>query len=498
MKLREMESVILLKRRDFLKELQGFAGLFFGRTLLSALKTQKPIRICMANNPIWIEKFKISDELKAQFEKHSGSDGKSFLVWCLEHGHLNEDEYLSWASQEFQIPVLSKTFFENQDEKTKWKSTWTTARFLSSQWDNSLLPLEQYEDFVRVGCLEIPELDIDRSVGYVLAPLSGMKMLWEEIYPAKPIDEPKVETPVVPVVAENSVVTTPEIINIPPPPQSAEFDANSLMASWGSVESTPEEVLPETPVEAEEAPQMPVGFAMPEGMAATSSAVDIPIPSITLKVEPKIEAPKLPPIPEVVEQAAPQPQIVVKAKNPPIPPMAPPVPGKIVNDIVGMIELRDAKEKLDDCTTLAEVANHAFAKFSRYFDRHMILLMKGFELRPNVWAGNWNLKSIKPNAINLDQASIFRIVSRTKLPYHGYTKPSVVNDLFFAEWTNANPPAHVTVVPLIVNDQLIGMIMGATDSSLDAKVALMDAERWVQDIAPHVHRTKNTAVKAAA
>lgn len=425
----------------------------------------------MANNTIWIEKFKISSDLKAEFEKSSSSD-KSFLIWCLENGHVNEREYLSWASEEFQLPVVSAAFFGDDDSLEKWRTIWPSARLLHT-WEPSLLPLDESAGVFRVGCLEIPELKLEQPVAYVLAPLSGMKTLWSEAFPT-------VTSTAVAVMVE---VTAP-VADVPPPPPQ-EFDANSLMASWGSPE--PESEVPAEPLpEVEElSPQMPEGFAMPEGF----NAVDIPIPSMETITIPVVATPV------VVEQAAPSPTIVVKAK-PPIPPMAP-ATGKPTGDFIGLIELRNAKDKLDECQDLSEVANNAFSKFSRYFDRHMILMMKGFELRPHIWAGNWNLRSARPAGINLDQPSIFRTVSRTKLPYHGYTKPSASNDMFFGEWSNGVAPAHITVLPIVINDQLVGMFMGGTDGSLDAKVALMDAERWMDEITPHIGRTKSAPPKAA-
>ncbi len=479
----------------------------------------------MPNDTIWIEKFKISSDLKADFEKSSSTD-KSFLVWCLENGHVNENEYLSWASQEFQLPVVSAEFFANEEAKQKWHSTWATARSLHS-WNPSLLPLDESASVIRVGCLEVPDLKLEKSVAYVLAPLSGMKSFWTETLPAVQ-EEPASIAPVLLDVAPieevapiSDVATLEDAVSIPndlPPPPPQEFDANSLMANWGSDEEESEVQSEPLPEEEDLSAQMPEGFAMSEGFSAS----DIPIPTMIAPIAPPLSSPELAPLfssepapltsPEpiplapsippplaatavVVEQAAPSPTIIVKAK-PPIPPMSPPT-GRPAGDFIGMIELRNSKEKLDECQDLSEVAVNTFSKMSRYFDRHMILLLKGFELRPHIWAGNWNLRSNRPAGINLDQPSIFRVVSRTKLPYHGYTKPSACNDMFFGEWSNGTPPAHVTLVPIMIKDQLVGMILGATDGSLDLKVSLTDAERWISEITPHISRTKSLPPKAA-
>ncbi len=59
----------------------------------------------------------------------------------------------------------------------------------------------------------------------------------------------------------------------------------------------------------------------------------------------------------------------------------------------------------------------------------------------------------------LSAPSPFRIVNRSKQPYHGKIAPNPVMDRFFKKWEQGVMPIHLTIVPINSNEKLTGMFL---------------------------------------
>jgi hypothetical protein len=140
-------------------------------------------------------------------------------------------------------------------------------------------------------------------------------------------------------------------------------------------------------------------------------------------------------------------------------------------------------------TTFAESRNFedaaavALSTIQKTFEYGMILLFRGGELRPWKWAGSFIPTSPQISAINLDKPSVFRIAYRTSLPYHGYVVTSEVNAQFFNEWLSGMLPKHLTLVPILLDGQMAGMILGITNGTIAYKSSLGMMENLAGDLA---------------
>ena len=118
------------------------------------------------------------------------------------------------------------------------------------------------------------------------------------------------------------------------------------------------------------------------------------------------------------------------------------------------------------------------------FEQGLVLSFARNELRPVKWSELvWSAKGEKPDAISLEAPSLFRIVFRSSLPYHGYVIANPVNTLFFNNFNRGILAKHVTLAPVMVNGQLNSMIMGVSMGGIDFKATLSAMEKLAVDYA---------------
>lgn len=139
-----------------------------------------------------------------------------------------------------------------------------------------------------------------------------------------------------------------------------------------------------------------------------------------------------------------------------------------------------------------------FKDLESKFQKSMILLKKGERVRAWKWDHNFGPSSMVSSGISLIRPSPFRIVARTKKPYHGYVVPSDIADKFFGEWNDYITPEHMTIAPILVGDHVIGMLLaiGAKVSG-DTKEALSLAEKEANSIAKHINSSQADKLLAA-
>lgn len=155
----------------------------------------------------------------------------------------------------------------------------------------------------------------------------------------------------------------------------------------------------------------------------------------------------------------------------------------------------------DLCKTYDDVGVQALAHTLRTFEKAVIFTFRNNELRPWMWSDGLPANHVTTDAemkaaIPLETPSIFRIVFRTCLPYHGYVAPCPVNDAFFKR-LGVETPSHATIVPLLVNTQMAGMLMGFTNQTITAyKETLKTMHKLGNEVATHLLRLRGGA-KAA-
>lgn len=138
-------------------------------------------------------------------------------------------------------------------------------------------------------------------------------------------------------------------------------------------------------------------------------------------------------------------------------------------------------------------AKNTFDSMHAFFTKSFILAVdnQGQACKPVAWDENFS--SAQCETINLASPSMFRIVNTTSKPYHGSVTLNEANEKFFNEWNKKEIPAHVTIVPLISNQKVIGMLVGFGDSTANNKAILNNVEKIGQQFLTALIPAINTA-----
>ena len=118
-----------------------------------------------------------------------------------------------------------------------------------------------------------------------------------------------------------------------------------------------------------------------------------------------------------------------------------------------------------------------FKQMNGSFEKSMILLKQGDQLRPWKWDERFKCEAADSSTYSLVSPSAFRIVMRTQKSFHGAVVNNEIMKKFFTQWNQGQTPGHLTIAPLIVDDHVIGMLIGVGQKSANVKSALNLAEK---------------------
>ncbi len=153
---------------------------------------------------------------------------------------------------------------------------------------------------------------------------------------------------------------------------------------------------------------------------------------------------------------------------------------------------------LDQCSSVDEAGAQALLQACNVFETAMILLFKDGELQPWKWNDLFlSVKGERPDAIDLQEPSIFKVVFRTAKPYHGYVVTSTVNQKFFNEFYRGLLPKHATLIPIMIDGRMGGMLLCLTNSKIDYRQSLRLMERLSYDLARVFKSLRPAASKAS-
>lgn len=115
------------------------------------------------------------------------------------------------------------------------------------------------------------------------------------------------------------------------------------------------------------------------------------------------------------------------------------------------------------------------------YQHGMIMLFQGGYARP--WEWDPQLEgSHQGRSFTIQQPSPLRIVARTQKPYHGYVVENEVSKQFFADWNGSSYPEHLTVVPILQEDLVVGFLLAWGSQIAATKESLQLAEKSAQHI----------------
>lgn len=137
-------------------------------------------------------------------------------------------------------------------------------------------------------------------------------------------------------------------------------------------------------------------------------------------------------------------------------------------------------------TPLAKIAVEYLDRMYKNFDHSALLEPRADGVRVTAWDSKWSpLKKVNEVTISLHPPSIFRIVSRSKQPFHGQIVMNETNAEFFSLFMNDPSKAkYVTMIPIIGPSlQVEAMLLGYSERDpFESRDSLMLAQKIAQKI----------------
>lgn len=493
----------------------------------------------MLHNYPWAKGLNISMQLLSEWLNQAGKS--DLLRWALANAKINELHYLAWAKNFYGMASLKPSFFDQAPNPQIWE------KWGSYDWSASFMPVYEWESVLYIACIEKPEahqMQMLQQLGVkyklFLAPYSGVKKWWMIMSPMKPVAKqhapavasPKVEPVAMPkppppipkgseVPRSDSVANKPippnmnldskvadninpfpqmkdegvvfpnydnkqEMPNIPKPnedskanlvnnPVAPTFDMDQLAKSMAGNQNSMNRDLNESP----------------EGLNLNLANVNMNVPE-GLNLNAEINNSNDSSIPEGLHSVE---EVAFKLTAPPVANSQEAFPSPVPNNVRPMQPAVNSNVESSYGSTVAVnnidlLVSDALSQLLVDFDQAVVLLNEGLSLKPWRWQGNWSINATDNLQVDLLQRSIFKVVNQSKKPYNGYVVPNEINGSFFGPFLDGMYPEHCTIIPIIVNGDVLGMMMGLCNKSRGQSIDLDKFEKLGEQFATNFLQMK--------
>ncbi|WP_374080326.1 hypothetical protein [Bdellovibrio bacteriovorus] len=468
----------------------------------------------------WFEHFKEQLQGLTESFEQSGSP-LSLLGYALKEQRLRSDEYLNWAMTHYKLPKLQSRFFTETPLSQEMFAKWATHY----PWSVECLPVAEWDGSLIVACLQPPQdfPSMPSSI-IVFARFEDLQEAWRKFHPEK-----TAATPTASASSEAPDGIDLSIATVTKQGSGDSFSFEDLGVNDTAQSSPSLEVLDESAEKSEERMDglfdgptvIRLEALTPKEETPTNSnpvievvSTDDALQELSAELEPKTQVDELvlneEPAPAVAakapivaaspvsESSAPK-----KASIPPPPPkseMPPPFEDSFGNKPIPIVP-RPAgvakptinpvasgnfaldKMKKKNAPLLNEKIKQVLSEMKVHFEKSMILTLDEQETQLTAFAWDENFQGMKDTSMRfpLQTPSIFNIVASTQKSFHGYISLNEINEKFFEGWNQGRIPDHVTISPIIVNEKLVGMLMGFAEKSAYNKISLNLAEKLSTD-----------------
>lgn len=471
-----------------------------------------------ANIP-WAEPLQIS--LKAIEEwKAIAPKSASLTFWCLETGRISIDSYMEWARNYYELIEVTPEYFELTLNQRFWKQIKTVAN-----WSPALLPLEQWDGVLFVGCVEPdPEVQWSFPVRYILCDPRFLNRRWTELNADLSLPPMKKEATntgqMQSVLATATSMVNPRLEILKPQGLS---DANATPEAES--EPLPSVSLQlETNVKADMSkpaglnlnlgkPKESLSLGTPEQFAKKVAIGNLDLGKLQLGSV-SVNPPKT--------ESAPPPQ----PNPPPAPTQLKPIPRpaaqeptsespkestqtrrsrlqlepKAATPVYGSaVDINGAPDQIEAARDQKAAVAWCFRQLKSRFSSVIVLVLNEEGLKPWKWESSIKPLTDPAQGISFESPSLFRVAARTLRPYHGFVVESPAHKVFFKAWGFAALPKHVTAIPVSVNGTLRGLFVCISNDQTHPLDVLEYAEMTVDKTVRQLGKTESpfTSTKAA-
>ena len=471
----------------------------------------------------WVEALGIAEEDYQRWCSSVPAD-ESVTFRCLREGRIPIEAYLDWACNFYELPILQKAFFENPPDAQIFSKLKTIG-----SWSREMMPVGEWDGVIYVACTEpVEEITWSFNVCYLLAQPEHLEAHWKILNGIKPLATPplpgideitKTAVPKIPdvpvpmdVPVENPVALlkpkkAPVVAQAPAasaPPAMPETTAVTSFANIEEAASAPmvateaASTVPTTPAKEMDPfaslemeltkTSAPVAAVMaPEGVSLSTAPAVAEMPA-------GLDAPAGLEAPASVSQDSGISKVDVAPEGLSMPEMpentsVTSISPKIQANVVASASIST------DANAMQAMAQEFFKELKNDFLGCMLLSFDGDNLKPMAWDEKWKSVGATQAFISLSNASAFRVVFRTKMPYLGHVVNTASNTDFFKSWGNEQLPENILVQPIIENGKWYGMLLLLADKNKKQASLLTLAEQISARLANVM--AKSTAKKVA-
>lgn len=131
----------------------------------------------------------------------------------------------------------------------------------------------------------------------------------------------------------------------------------------------------------------------------------------------------------------------------------------------------------------ADKIKKSFQQYKHIYDHRCFIEinLKTKKYQVTIWPEDSNM-IVSPTQHDLQSDSFVKIVSYTQKPYHGHIVNTPSTEKFFKEVNSGKIPENVTAIPLISNNEVLGILLGWGPKSTYNHQTLRELESVVQNL----------------
>ena len=382
----------------------------------------------LEKNYPWMKKIKLPQYRLEEWENQD--DNGSLTLWSLKKGFIDKREYVQWAVDYYQIPLVKDIFFE---KNVMTKERWDEVKEMYN-WTEEIFPIAIWDKVLFLGCVEPPLKEVKVSgfeTRLVLVSYQSLRNRWNFIQ--KFLNQKK-QT----VFKEKTLNTGYKLNSSDSLPQKK---TNLKLVKSEAPSAVKSSFQPDLPIEKQKAP---------------------------LKVLPNLET-------KESLKAYPEPLENERVQNPNLDSLSPPqedhpllmkkinpekkelskIPKKISEK---KPEKKPEKQKYSENLTSSSTFfsilhskneyDDLWKHTQNYYTASLILeVQENGDVSFVSWTGRVNLAD-SPVLFNLNEGpSLFKIVQKG-LPYNGYVVDNAFHKKFFSHIGWPEYPKHLTALPI--------------------------------------------------
>jgi hypothetical protein len=458
-------------------------------------------------------------------------DSEHSLLEILRSGFINDEAYIQWASETYQLPVVDHEFFKTI---TNYK---LLLEYPSPLWNETFFPVHCWENTLYIVCLEPQEIQLEQPHCFVLASLFRLETLWNKMEKPAASEEAVKDIPAMeyeqtielkstdveekltsPDFSFDSLKTAEEPMPEAQAPQDAELVEPDI-AQAPLMEDAPSEsisfadVVPFTSVKPKQEENVYEDSKITSLFSQADSSTQISIPDFII---------------DELTRAAPEPtaadiertQFFEKETTNVVPiekgreitftntKTIMPFPERsthfsFLRTVFSEQVILEARGKIKENTDPHQALICAFHILKDYYKKLMWAVrdQKG-AVYPIASNSMWDFSEEAWNTpLDFKSPNPFRIAKFTAKPYHGEVYPNPINERFFQLWNNGKYPSVLTVVPVKMQGKVFAYFVGCEpalhfhpQNSLDIMQATCD--ELIQTFIT-IHKELNPTPKAS-